>query len=152
MRPRVYAETGALAPGSAHACFCVAIRGDRDRCQRLRRVRSRRAAGRETCPFRGVCYLGVLRCEQVTGGERREPGFAGQGGADGVEDGEPVGGGGVEVAANPAPAGEGGLGVPVPGDGLVPLSGFGSLFGDVVRSRCRLRVVRALRSVRIRCG
>jgi hypothetical protein len=63
-----------------------------------------------------------------------------------------VGGGGVEVAADAAPAGEGVLGVPVPGDGLVPLSGFGAAFADVVRSRCRLRVMRVLRSIRIRCG
>ena len=60
-------------------------------------------------------------------------GLPDEGGTDGVQGGEPVGDGGVEVAANPAPAGEGGLGMPVPGDGLVPLSGFGSLFGDVVR-------------------
>jgi hypothetical protein len=85
------------------------------------------------CPFRGVCHLRVLCCEPVTGGERREPGFAGHGGADGVQGGEPVSGGGVEVAANLAPAGEGGLGVPVPGHGLVPFGGFGALLGDVVR-------------------
>ena len=80
------------------------------------------------------CHLRVLSSrEQVAGGERREPGLACEGDADGVEGGEPVGGGGVKVAADPAPPGEGGLGMPVPGHGLVPLSGFGSLFGDVVR-------------------
>ena len=44
-----------------------------------------------------------------------------------------VGGGGVEVAADAAPAGEGCLGVPVPGDGLVPFGGFCAAFGDVIR-------------------
>jgi hypothetical protein len=42
--------------------------------------------------------------------------------------------GGVEVAAVAAPAGGGCLGVPVPGDGLVPLGGLGALLGDVVRA------------------
>ena len=69
-------------------------------------------------------------CEQVAGGERREPGLAGEGAADCVEGGVPVGGGGVEVAADPAPAGEGVLGVPVPGDGLVPFGGFRAALGD----------------------
>ena len=47
--------------------------------------------------------------------------------------GDAVGGGGVEVAAVAAPAGEGCLGLPVPGDGLVLLGGLGVLPGDVVR-------------------
>ncbi len=51
--------------------------------------------------------------------------------ADGVERGDVVGGGGVEVAADAAPAGEGGEGVPVAGDGLVPLGGLGASFGDI---------------------
>ena len=42
-------------------------------------------------------------------------------------------GGGVEVAADAAPPGEGALVVPVPGDGLVPLGGLGAALGDVVR-------------------
>jgi hypothetical protein len=63
-----------------------------------------------------------------------------------------VGGGGVEVAANPAPAGKGGEGVPVAGDGLVPLGGLGPALGDVVRSRSRLRVMRVLRSIWAGCG
>ena len=33
----------------------------------------------------------------------------------------------------PAPAGEGGQGVPVAGDGLVALGGLGAALGDVVR-------------------
>ena len=41
--------------------------------------------------------------------------------------------GGIEVAANTAPAGQGPRGVPVPGDGLVPFGGFDSLLGAVVR-------------------
>ena len=53
--------------------------------------------------------------------------------ADGVECGDAVGGGGVEVAADPAPAGEGGQGMPVAGDGLVPLGGFGAALADIVR-------------------
>ena len=36
-----------------------------------------------------------------------------------------MGGGAVEVASYAAPAGEGGEGVPVAGDGLVPLCGLG---------------------------
>jgi hypothetical protein len=63
----------------------------------------------------------------------RQPWLAGEGGGDGVEGGDAVGGGGVEVAADAAPAGEGCLGVPVPGDGLVPFGGLGALLGDVVR-------------------
>src|SRR5437762_8213714 len=66
-------------------------------------------------------------------GERRQPGFAGEGSGYSVKRGEAVGGSGVEVAADAAPAGEGGLGVPVAGDGLVPLGGLGALLGDVVR-------------------
>jgi hypothetical protein len=63
-----------------------------------------------------------------------------------------VGGGGVEVAADPAPAGEGDQGMPVAGDGLVALGGFGAALSSVVRSRCRLRVMRVLRSIRIGFG
>jgi len=44
-----------------------------------------------------------------------------------------VGGGVVEVAPYPAPAGEGGEGVPVAGDGLVALGGFGSALEDIIR-------------------
>ena len=43
-----------------------------------------------------------------------------------------MGGGGVEVAADPAPAGEGVLGVPVSGDSLVALSGFCAALADVI--------------------
>ena len=39
----------------------------------------------------------------------------------------------VEVAAQAAPAAEGGQGMPVAGDGLVPLRGFRSAFRDVIR-------------------
>ena len=42
-------------------------------------------------------------------------------------------GGGVEIAADAAPAGEGPVGVPVAGDGLVPLGGFDGLLGAVIR-------------------
>ena len=49
-----------------------------------------------------------------------------EGGGDGVECGEAVVGGGVEVAADAAPAGEGAVGVPVAGDGLVPFGGLGA--------------------------
>ena len=44
-----------------------------------------------------------------------------------------MGGGGVEVAAEPAPAGERGQGVPVAGDGLVAPGGFCAALADVVR-------------------
>jgi hypothetical protein len=55
------------------------------------------------------------------GGEWRQPGFSGEGGADGVECGDAVGGG-VEVASSyAAPACEGREGMPVAGDGLVAL-------------------------------
>ena len=37
-----------------------------------------------------------------------------------------VGGGGAEIAANPAPSGEGGQGVPAAGHCLVPLCGLGA--------------------------
>jgi hypothetical protein len=66
-------------------------------------------------------------------GVERRPWRAREGGGDGVEGGDAVGGGGVEVAAVAAPAGEGCLGLPVPGDGLVLLGGLGVLLGDVVR-------------------
>jgi hypothetical protein len=64
----------------------------------------------------------------------RQPWRAGEGGGDGVEGDDAVGGGGVELAAVAAPAGSGFLGVPVPGDGLVPLGGLGALLEDVVRA------------------
>jgi len=38
------------------------------------------------------------------------------------------------------------------GDFLLGLQGPDAAFADVVRSRCRLRVVRVLRSIRIGCG
>jgi hypothetical protein len=39
--------------------------------------------GVEMCPFRGGLLPAVLgSCKQVAGGERREPGLSGQGGAD----------------------------------------------------------------------
>ena len=43
-----------------------------------------------------------------------------------------MGGGGVEVAAQAAPAGERGEAVPVAGDGLVALGGLGAALADVV--------------------
>ena len=56
-----------------------------------------------------------------------------EGAGDGVECCQAVAGGGIEVAADAAPAGEGAGGVPVSGDGLVPLGGFDGLLGAVVR-------------------
>jgi hypothetical protein len=53
-----------------------------------------------------------------------QPGLACQRGADGVDRGESVTGSRFEVAADAAPAGERALGVPVPGDGLVPFGSF----------------------------
>jgi hypothetical protein len=44
-----------------------------------------------------------------------------------------VGGGGVQVAPDTAPAGEGGEGVPVAGDCLVALGGFRAALRDIVR-------------------
>ena len=52
--------------------------------------------------------------------------------ADGVECGDAVGGGGVEVAAQAAPAAEGGQGMPVTGHCLVPFRGFRSALRDVI--------------------
>ena len=43
-----------------------------------------------------------------------------------------MGGGGVQVAAYAAPAGERGEGMPVPGDRLVALGGFRAALGDVI--------------------
>jgi hypothetical protein len=57
-----------------------------------------------------------------------------------------------EVAADEAPAAECPQGVPVTGDGLVPLGRLDRALCGVARSRCRLRVVRVLRSIRIVCG
>ena len=42
-----------------------------------------------------------------------------------------MGGGGVEVAADAAPAGEGGQGMPVAGDGLMALGGFRAALGTL---------------------
>ena len=50
---------------------------------------------------------------------------------DGVEGAQAVVLGGVEVAADAAPAGEGALGVPVSGDGLVPFGAFDGPLGAV---------------------
>ena len=44
-----------------------------------------------------------------------------------------MGGSRIEVAADAAPPGEGGQGMPVAGDGLVALGGFGAALGDVGR-------------------
>jgi hypothetical protein len=60
--------------------------------------------------------------------------------------------GGVDVAADveavlgDVVAGE------AAGDLLLGFQGADSALADVVRSRCRLRVVRVLRSIRIGCG
>ncbi len=108
---------------------------------------------RDLCPFRGGLSPAVLgSCEQVAGGERREPGLACEGGADGVEGCDAVGGGGVEVAADPAPAGEGVLGVPVSGDGLVAFDGFCAALTDVVQAGRQLRRARVIRRPRAGCG
>jgi hypothetical protein len=63
---------------------------------------------------------------------QRQPRLAGEGGGDGIKGCDAMGGGGVEVAADAAPPGEGALVVPVSGDGLVPLGGLGAALGDVV--------------------
>ena len=44
-----------------------------------------------------------------------------------------MGGGGVEIASDAAPPGEGGERMPLAGDGLVALGGFGAALGDVGR-------------------
>ena len=44
-----------------------------------------------------------------------------------------MGEGRVKVAAQAAPAGEGGQGMPVAGDCLMPFRGFRAAFGDIVR-------------------
>ena len=60
-----------------------------------------------------VSFTGFRELASSRVRERRQPGLSGDGVADGVECGDAVGGGGVEVAADAAPAGEGGEGVPV---------------------------------------
>ena len=50
--------------------------------------------------------------------------------ADGVECVDAVGGGRIEVAANAAPAGEGGRGMPVARVRLMALGGFRAALGD----------------------
>ena len=52
--------------------------------------------------------------------------------ADRVECGDAVGGGGVEVTAQPAPACERGEAVPVAGDGLVALGGLGAALAETL--------------------
>ena len=59
-------------------------------------------------------------------------GVSREGVADSVECGDAVGGR-IQVAADAAPAGEGGEGVPVARDGLVAFRGFRAALGDVVR-------------------
>jgi hypothetical protein len=59
-------------------------------------------------------------------GVERRPWRAGEGGGDGVEGGDAVGGGGVEVAAVAAPAGEGCLGCQYPGTAWCCLAALAS--------------------------
>ena len=92
--------------------------------------------------------IGVMQMAGSGGSQ----GFPSRAAADGVECGDAVGGGGVEVAADAAPAGERGEGVPVPGDGLVALGGLGAALGDVVRAGRQLRMVRVIRRLRAGCG
>jgi hypothetical protein len=56
-----------------------------------------------------------------------------EGSGDDVESCQSVVSGGIEVAANAAPAGQGLRGVPVPGDSLMPFRGLDGLLGAVVR-------------------
>src|SRR5262245_23370370 len=72
-----------------------------------------------------------LASVQLTG--RGSQGVGGEGSGDGVEGGQAVAGGGVEIGADAAPAGEGAVGVPVSGDCLVPFGGLDGLLGAVVR-------------------
>jgi len=57
-----------------------------------------------------------------------------------------------QVGAHPAVIGERGDGVPVPGDGLMPLRAFECLLGGVIRRSRGLLVMRVLRSIRDGCG
>jgi hypothetical protein len=63
----------------------------------------------------------------------RQPWVVGERAGDGVEGCEPMVYGGVEVAADVAPPGDGSRGVSVAGHGLVLFGGLDSLLGAVVR-------------------
>jgi hypothetical protein len=79
-----------------------------------------------------------MSIEQVAqGGELADAPFGG-GGQVGLDDGE------IGESFEGAPASSGAA--------LLDLDGADGPFGFVVRSRCRLRVVRVLRSIRIGCG
>src|SRR5271166_6264961 len=85
-------------------------------------------------PWRNSVSIHGVLCRRWLGDrEGREPGVAFEGQGDGVEGGQAVGEGGIKIAADPAPALQGGVGLPVAGDRLVPFGGLGSLLGDVVR-------------------
>jgi len=60
--------------------------------------------------------------------------------------------GGVDVTADVEPVLGDVVAGQAAGDFLLGFQGPDSSFADVVRSRCRLRVVRVLRSIRISCG
>jgi hypothetical protein len=81
-----------------------------------------------------------------------ELGVSVEGSGYGVKSCQSVVSGGIEVAANAAPAGEGSRGVPVPGDGLMPFGGLDGLFGAVVQAGRQLRMVRVVSRRRPWCG
>ena len=60
--------------------------------------------------------------------------------------------GGVDVAADVEAVLGDVVAGQAPGDLLLGLQGADAALREVVRSRCRLRVVRVLRSIRIGCG
>src|SRR5260370_11987854 len=87
-----------------------------------------------------------------SGGAWRLPGPAGEQAAQHLERPVSVLAGGVDVAADVEPVLGGVFAGEPPGYFLLGFRGPYSALADVVRSRCRLRVVRVLRSIRIVCG
>ena len=82
----------------------------------------------------------------------RLPGAAGEDAAQDGHDVLAVLAGGVDVAADVEPVLGGLFAGEAPGDLLLGLQRADAALADVFRSRCRLRVMRVLRSIRIGCG
>ena len=96
---------------------------------------------------------GVCGCLSGWFGAGWYPGMAVEQGAEGVEFADAPFGGGGQVGLDDGEVGEPVDGAPASsGAALLDLDRADGALCFVVRSRCRLRVVRVLRSIRIGCG
>jgi len=97
----------------------------------------------------GADLIALLRGDRLGWGQ---PGITEHDLVQDVVGAEAVLAGGVDVAADVEPVLGGVVAGQPSGDLLLGLQRADVAFAAVVRSRCRLRVVRVLRSIRISCG